>query len=142
MKNTLTIIAAILFTQLSYAQTVSCEISDIQSTKGDIIIGIFKDSESFELLKPFKKIKLSKSKIKNGVLNIKVNLSPGEYGFTILDDVNKSGEMDYGFFGIPDEGFGFSNYYHTGLSSPDFSDFKFKITENQLVKTKIKVKYM
>jgi uncharacterized protein (DUF2141 family) len=44
-----------------------------------------------------------------------------------LDDENSTGKMEYNMFGIPREGFGFSNYYHKGLLKPHFDAFSFSV---------------
>lgn len=53
---------------------------------------------------------------------------------------NNNGEMDFGLM-LPKEGFGFSNYIHSGLSRPDFEDFQFTVG-TQSTKVKIQTKYM
>ena len=50
--------------------------------------------------------------------------------------------MDYNFLGIPKEGFGFSNYYHTGLTKPKLNSFAFEVLENKNTKVEVKMKYM
>jgi uncharacterized protein (DUF2141 family) len=39
--------------------------------------------------------------------------------------------MNYNFIGISKGGFGFSDYYHTGLTRPEFDAFCFVLKENQ-----------
>ena len=80
--------------------------------------------------------------MKNGTLKVKLDLEFGEYGLSLLDDENNNTKMDYNFIGLPKEGFGFSNYYHTGFTKPHFNTFKFKHLKNNLAKVVIKVRYM
>lgn len=47
--------------------------------------------------------------------------------------------MDYGWV-YPKEGFGFSNYYHTGWSKPTFYEFNFNLKADKSVG--MKVRYM
>ena len=60
----------------------------------------------------------------------------------IMDDENFNGKMDYSFLGIPKEGFGFSNYYHTGLTKPKLNSFAFEVLANKNTKVEVKMKYM
>ena len=71
---------------------------------------------------------------------IKLKLKPGVYGISVLDDENKDGEMKYNWFGIPKEGYGFSNFYHTGITKPNFKDFDFIVGEKDKI-VQVKMKY-
>ncbi len=124
------------------AQHVEVVIKDIRSTEGQIIIGVFKDNESFKEEKPCIRKKFKKAGISNGEMTVKFSLDPGTYGFSLLDDENNDDEMNYSIVGIPKEGFGFSNYYHKGLKRPDFDVFKFTLNKNQYQKIVMKIKYM
>lgn len=131
-----------LIYQLISAQNLQIVISNIRSNNGQIILGIFKDNETFLKEKPFQFYKLKKNSIQNGTIVAKINIAPGVYGIALLDDENNNNKMDYNFLGIPLEGFGFSNYYHSKLSKPNFNDFKFEVNENMPVTIQIKVKYI
>lgn len=61
---------------------------------------------------------------------------PGIYALAVLDDENGSGALDRNFFGIPAEGFGFSNnFIAKGLIIPHYEDLlmKFDIGSNKVV---------
>jgi uncharacterized protein (DUF2141 family) len=124
------------------AQNIEVVISGIRSTQGQIIIGIFKDDKSFRKEKPFMSKKFKKTGVTKGEMVVKFSLDPGTYGFSLLDDENNDGKMNYSFPGIPEEGFGFSYYYHKGLTRPKFDVFKFVVYKNQNLKVPIKIKYM
>ena len=70
-----------------------------------------------------------------------MNLDSGTYGISVLDDENVNNRMDYNFIGIPKEGFGFSNYFHTGLSKPHFDKFKFEIKKGKVALIDIRLRY-
>jgi uncharacterized protein (DUF2141 family) len=105
-------------------------------------MGVYKDDVSFDNETPYKKVQAFKTKISNGTLQIEVKLEPGKYGISLMDDENFNGKMDYNFLGIPKEGFGFSNYYHTGLTKPKLNFFTFEVLENKNTKVEVKMKYM
>ncbi|AEV31672.1 hypothetical protein Oweho_0658 [Owenweeksia hongkongensis DSM 17368] len=121
--------------------SVTVEISNLRNNKGTVALGVYKDNETFKkekeyLLKVFPKTKTTD----DGVLHVELPLTPDTYGIAFLDDENDNGEMDYGWV-LPKEGFGFSNYEHSGMSMPNFDDFKFEVG-NSPTKVYIKVKYM
>jgi uncharacterized protein (DUF2141 family) len=57
------------------------------------------------------------------------DLKPGNYAMIAHHDFNNDGTMNKGDFGIPQEGFGFSNNPEIGFSSPSFEETKFSVTE-------------
>ncbi len=119
---------------------VKVVIEGVRSKKGKIVLGVFKDQEGFKTRKPVKRIVLNKSELEGN--EISLNLDKGIYGISILDDENDNNKMDYNFIGIPKEGFGFSNYYHEGLSKPQFDKFKFEINNRKAVLIEIRLRYM
>ena len=121
---------------------ISVIIKDIKTPNGQILMGIYKDDVSFDKEIAYKKVQALKTKISNGILLVEVKLEPGKYGISLMDDENFNGKMDYNFIGIPKEGFGFSNYYHTGLTKPKLKSFLFEVIENKNTKVEVKMKYM
>ncbi len=121
---------------------ISITIKDIKTPNGQILMGIYKDDVSFDKEIAYKKVQAFKTKIANGILLVEVKLEPGKYGISLMDDENFNGKMDYNFIGIPKEGFGFSNYYHTGLTKPKLKSFSFEVIENKNTKVEVKMKYM
>jgi uncharacterized protein (DUF2141 family) len=131
-------------TETPKASLVEIEITikNIKTTNGKLMLGVFKDHPSFEKEQPFKSVQANKSSAANGVLKVKTQLEPGIYGLSLLDDENGNSKMDYNFVGIPKEGFGFSNYYHTAFSKPKFQSFQFEVKENSAPKIEMVVRYM
>ena len=124
------------------AQNLEVVFSGIRSNEGRIRLEVFIDEEGFEkekgiMIKYFNKINLVK-----GEMTVKFDLPPGTYGLALLDDENNDDKMNYSFIGLPKEGFGFSNYYLTGLFKPKFEVFKFTLSKGQKQKVHMKIKYM
>ena len=119
---------------------VEVVIEGARSKKGKLVIAIFKDQESFEKRISIKKVVLNKSEIKGN--ETVFSISPGTYGISVLDDENDNNIMDYNFFGMPKEGFGFSDYYHKGFSKPNFDNFQFKVIDGNVKKIEIRLRYM
>ena len=121
------------------AQSITqIKITGIRSAKGKIIIQVFKDNESYNQEKPYKKITFDKRTMANGTLSVKYEIEPGIYGFTLVDDENDNGIIDKNFIKIPKEGFGFSNFFMEKMKKPVFDDFMVKSQQ----KVEIRVKYM
>jgi len=124
------------------SSVVDITITNIENVKGNINIVVYRNADEYESRKVFKKVVLSKSKLKNASLRYKLKLPPNMYGIAVVDDENSSGEIDKNFIGMPTEGFGFSNYYHTAMSKPKFDSFKFVLKKNETKKVKIKIRYL
>jgi len=122
--------------------TIELTITNIRSATGEIGIGIYKDDDGFQKEQSVLNKKFVKALSQNSKLTVTFTLEAGTYGIALLDDENKNTKMDYNFIGIPKEGFGFSNYYHTGLTKPHYDKFKFEVKPNTTTKVEIKVRYI
>jgi len=69
-------------------------------------------------------------------------IEPGVYAISIFHDEDEDGELDVGFLGIPEEGFGFSNNPSIGFSQPSFNDCSFEIKDNQSIAVPINLVYL
>ncbi len=131
-----------LFLSLKTSVPVELSITHIRSEKGQFVIAIHKDADSFEKKVPHQKFVVKKSNIKNGVQKVIIHLEPGVYGISLLDDEDSDTKMNYNFMGMPTEGFGFPNYYHTGYSKPTFNDFKLTVTSKPGQNFVVKLRYI
>ena len=115
------------FGLMAYSQSITFNIIGIKKPIGNIQLGFFTNEKDYKIEKPTISKYISKKGLKNGKITVKFDDIPaGTYGVCLLDDENSNGKMDYLFF-IPQEGFGFSNYYHKGMSKPKFDSFKFDL---------------
>lgn len=121
---------------------IKLEIDSFRTLNGSVEVKIFENQEGFDKdIAVMHKVFNKQQCLDKGVFKAELLLPPGTYGLAIFDDENQDGEMNYNLVGMPKEGFGFSNYYHTGLTRPRFSEFSF--THNKSGKVlKIKIKYM
>ncbi len=112
---------------------VTVHIKNIRNSKGRIQLQVYRNQESFKNETPWKSTTVSKKSMKNHQLTYHFKgLPKGIYGIALLDDENSNTKMDYGWL-LPDEGFGFSDYYHTAWSKPQFDKFKFYLNKNKTV---------
>jgi uncharacterized protein (DUF2141 family) len=148
MKKTivfsLNLIAGMLFILLSSniqaQQVTEVKVTDIRSPKGNIILQVYKDNASYDEEQPYKKLVFDKKALVNGTLTVKLELTAGIYGITLIDDENQNGKIDKNLIRMPKEGFGFSNFFMEKMKKPTFDDFKFDLKNRNQVD--IKVKYM
>jgi uncharacterized protein (DUF2141 family) len=139
------IAALFLFTSIIMslsAQKVDVVITGIRSPKGQLVIGVFTNDESFRKEEASLEKIFVKNGIKDGTMSVQFSLEPGTYGLSLLDDENSNSKMEYNFLGIPKEGFGFSDYYFTGFKKPKFDLWKFTLIKDQTRKITIKIRYM
>lgn len=142
MKNLLLLFITFLSFANTFGQTtLKINVTGLRSSKGNIRLAFYNNSESFDKEKALFIRIVPKEKITKGTFTITyTDLKSGTYGIAILDDENANNKMDYGLM-LPDEGFGFSNYYHTSMSRPKFEKFSFKLN-NEPKTVEIKVRYM
>lgn len=124
------------------AQDVEVTITGIRNTRGQMGLGVFRDNETFKKEKTYRDLQFVKKDISKGEMKVRFDLPPGTYGIALVDDENSDGVMEYNRLGIPKEGFGFSDYYHTGLKKPKFNSFSFTLEKGQKKSIKIKVRYI
>lgn len=138
--NLLSGLLMIFFASNIQAQALSVKVTDIRSSKGNIIIHVFKDQADYDKDLPHKKLSFDKSTLDGGTMTVKFNLEPDIYGITLLDDENSNGKIDKNLIGMPKEGFGFSNFFLTKMKKPSFADFMVDLKTKPAVA--IRVKYM
>ncbi|MBP8033884.1 MAG: DUF2141 domain-containing protein [Bacteroidia bacterium] len=131
----------LVFAQFALSsQTLKVSITGLRNNKGSVIMGFYNNDKAFEDETPlFTKLE-SKASTVNHVLTLNyTGIKPGTYGIVLLDDENNNNKMDFGWI-LPEEGYGFSNYWHTSLTKPKVAKFSFTIT-NENKSVEIKVKY-
>ena len=101
-------IFAIMFTGDCFANTkVSVVISGASSDGTNLYISIFNSEQSYKKREPF----LSKRVTSTGsTVSVVLELSEGEYLFSVFQDLNKNGKCDSNIIGIPKEPVGISKY--------------------------------
>ena len=143
MKLGIITFLVLIYGSFFYGQmSLTIEIDEFRNPKeGNILIAIFTDQLNFKNDISLKNWTVPKEKLIKGVFKETVKLPLGEYGVAILDDEDINGKMSYNFFGIPKEGYGFSDFYHSGFKKPIFSDFKFSVSDSTHI-INIKLRYL
>ena len=139
MKNkfllTIFILCAI---QTSKAQeqtfNLTVNISGLNSSDGNLLVGIYNKKESF-LKKPIKStiIKIENKK----ALVLFRNLPKGIYAVSFVHDENDNKKMDTNFIGIPSEDYGCSNNATGFMGPPKYKDAQFILQEDKIIEINI-----
>ncbi|MBU2969214.1 DUF2141 domain-containing protein [Pseudoalteromonas sp. C2R02] len=122
------IVTGITFTsQNVLSESVDFTIEGIQSSNGKIYVQLF-DSESG--YKTGKAALANIVKAKKGSVTITFNeLDAGEYGIRYFHDENNNGELETNLFGLPTEGYGYSNNAKANFGPVDFTTMRFSIAD-------------
>ena len=135
MKNKFLLIIFILCAiQTSKAQeqtfNLTVNISGLNSSDGNLLVGIYNKKESF-LKKPIKStiVKIENKK----ALVLFRNLPKGIYAVSFVHDENDNKKMDTNFIGIPKEDYGCSNNAIGFMGPPKYKDAKFVLEEDKTI---------
>ncbi len=113
------------------AQTLTVEISGIKNDQGKILLQLFDSNENYQSNKAYS---ANMIKAKQGIVSISFNnLSAGEYAIRYFHDENDNGQLETNLFGMPVEGYGFSNNAKADFGPAAFDDMKVTITDKNLV---------
>ena len=106
------------------------------SISGKLEIGLYDKAEKF--------LKIDKiyqgSSININEKNFKVifkNIPNGVYAISLYHDTNENKKLDKNFFGIPQEGYGFSNNIRPKFRSANFEESKFNLNSDKTITIKI-----
>ncbi len=138
IRLSLIVISFTFFVSIAYAQTgmITVEISGIQGTEGQISIGLYTSEEDFpETEKSYKGI-YAKVTGEEAVAAFQ-DIPAGTYAIAVFHDTNSNTKLDKNFFGIPKEGYAFSNNVFGTFGPPDFDDASFELDGNKTVKIKM-----
>ena len=128
MKKLISLLA--LLSSLLFSHNITVQISNVEGQTGEVLIGLYNKAEGFTLIeKVYQKGKIEN--ISNNFMTyIFTTVPSGEYAISIFHDENSNRKLDKNFFGIPKEGYGFSNNLRPALRSATFEESMFKLNED------------
>ncbi len=107
--------------------TIIIELETIKNHDGVILVSLYADENGF----PDEWEKAFRSEIvpvTSELLEIRLEDIPhGTYGLAIVHDENENMKLDTNFFGVPREGYGFSNNARGRFGPPRFPDVQFTL---------------
>jgi uncharacterized protein (DUF2141 family) len=101
---------------------IHVKILDIRNSTGGVACAIFESEAGFptEFLLSATKVMIMKVRDTQARCDFE-DLPPGDYALAVIHDENMNGKLDTNWFGIPSEGYGFSNDAKALLGAPSFS---------------------
>jgi len=130
------ILSTLLAPILLFSSTLTLEISNIKNQKGSLVIGLYNKAEVFPTVS--KALYKQTIEIKGTTLVATFdNIADGIYAVAIYHDENNNHLLDKNFFGIPREGYAFSNNFKPMFSKPKFKDAQFELKEHRILKIKM-----
>lgn len=109
------------------AGTLTVSVGGLRNTEGDVCITLFDSAGGFPD-DAGKAVKSGCYAVTGPQMKIVLEgLKEGTYAFAIIHDENKDGKLNTGAFGIPKEGFGFSNNPPIRIGAPKFSECAFTL---------------
>jgi len=118
------------------ANVVSIEVTNIKDKNGTVFIGLYDKEDVFKEV----------SKVYKGqVLEIGANvvrcrfedIPNGTYSISVFHDENGNSKLDKNFFGVPKEGYGFSNNIRHLLRGANFEESSFEIASDKNISIKM-----
>lgn len=113
-------------TSVPSGATLTVTVKDLRNRKGDLVFGVFERADGF----PNVEKKAVYWKVKgagDGEATFAARLPPGRYAASVLHDENRSGDMDRGFGGLPQEGYGVTNNPKPKMRAATFGEATFTL---------------
>lgn len=122
---------ALAATESAFPAALRVDVRELRTTLGVVEIGVCANRACYEAGAGF----VAKARVPaTQPIASFDNLPPGQYTILMFHDENANGKFDKGVFGVPLEGFGFSNDVRPRLSRPDYGRVVFEIpTEGRRV---------
>ena len=139
MKGILLLLTCFFATTVLFSQNkVVVRVEGIRQQKGSIMVGLFQPKETF-LEKPAYGNVVPVSGESTEV--IFEDIKSGEYGISIIHDINNNRQLDTNALGLPKEGFCFGNNAMGLFGPPSVENAKVSITESGVLLV-IRMKYL
>ena len=100
-------------------------VKDVRNRKGVLIFGVFEKADGFPNVEN-KAVYWEVKDAGDGV-TFTARLPPGRYAASVLHDENRSGDMDRGFGGLPQEGYGVTNNPKPKMRAATFGEATFTL---------------
>jgi uncharacterized protein (DUF2141 family) len=112
---------------------IRVEVQDIKNSTGTVACALFESPEGF----PFEYLKYATNIMVIKIRDVQarcdfLDIPPGTYALAVIHDENRNGLLDTNRFGIPREGYGFSNDAKGFLRAPSFSAASFQYDGQKL----------
>ena len=131
------ILGTVLILSSIFANDINVEITNILNQNGRIAIALYnKDDDTFATMSKYYKAASLKINAQS-VIYIFKNIPNGTYAISVIHDENQNQKLDKNIFGIPQEGYGFSNNIRPNFRAANFEESKFRLNEDKSLTIKI-----
>jgi uncharacterized protein (DUF2141 family) len=128
-------LADILLCNAALATHIDFQINGIKQAEGKLYIQLFSSEESYKSGEALMAMAVAPQ---SDSATVRFNdVQPGEYALRFFHDENNNGQMESNLFGIPTEGYGFSNNAKPSFGPVSFKDIKFTVSETTPVVTNV-----
>jgi uncharacterized protein (DUF2141 family) len=129
-----------MLSEINAGQSLTFNITNIKNDNGYVLVALYNSEKGFPD-KPSLTFKKQRVKAVKGTLSIVFSdIPPGKYAAGIVHDENDNQKLDTGFFGIPKEGFCFSNQAMGTVGPPSFESASISVS-NKPVSQNLKMSY-
>ncbi len=124
MKNfKLTFVFALMAMAATAQHNIQVNITNLKNNDGVVLVELTNSNQEI--------VEQQSVEITNNKCTLTFeNVAAGTYAIRYYHDENKNNELDTGLFGIPEEGYGFSNNATGFMGPPDFEDQLFKLEKD------------
>jgi uncharacterized protein (DUF2141 family) len=126
---------SILFCSNMYAQTnryqLKIQVQNLKLQGSNLVIKIWSNG-NYMNNNPYREIKVKSEAANNLIVEVD-DLSTGEYGISMFQDINNNNKLDKSWIGKPTEPCGFSNNAKTNFGPPSFDEIKFLFKNNMKI---------
>ncbi len=120
------ILNTLLVATTMLANSVTVEVTDILNKTGKVYIGLYNTADEFTVVSKSYMGTIEDIDAKSMTYVFK-DVPDGTYAISVFHDENQNGVHDKNFFGIPSEGYGFSNNIRPIFRSANFDESKFEL---------------
>jgi len=118
---------------------INVKVCNVKNDKGQVVVELYTKKKKFPT--PEGVIRREKNSISQGMSEVTFEDVPfGTYAITINHDTNMNDRMDKNSFGLPSEGYGFSNNPRLIIGPPSFKKASFIVNQDS-ISLMIKMKY-
>lgn len=130
-------LSAFFFPVILFSQhRISIKFSDINPIQGKIYVGLYNSDGDFMKTDKFFRQCITPVNGENVECTLD-DIPEGTYAISVFHDENGNGKLDTGTFGIPKEGYGFSNNARGMFGPPSFTESSFFVKGNVVQNIKL-----
>lgn len=135
------LVSVLLSSATSSTTKLTVVVDGIEQTQGYVYVALFNQEKGFPDDQELMFVKTRKKATGSSCSVFFEGLNPGNYAFAVYYDLNENGELDKGWFGIPQEPFCFSKNYKPIVSAPDYEDCVFELGQENSIQRVLLLNY-